>query len=120
MMLEGIDMRRSGAREEGTARIREVNDEFRKTMSGRLVMVTAGVRDCGFATEVIDAVRAFEDFTPGNDPYGEHDFGSICVRAEKFFWKVDYLDRELRFHSENKANPSNTTRVLTIMRAEEY
>jgi hypothetical protein len=118
-MPGGIDMKGDGAKER-TARIRELNDELRKTMSGGVVVMTAGVRASGFDTEVIEAVRAFEDFTPGNDPYGEHDFGCVWVRGEKFFWKVDYYDKLLRFHSEDEADPARTTRVLTIMRADEY
>ena len=34
--------------------------------------------------------------------------------------KLDYFDKELKFGSENPADPSKTTRVLTIMLAEEY
>ena len=61
-----------------------------------------------------------EDFTEDNDPHGEHDFGSFEMAGEKFFWKIDYFDLDLKFHSPDAANPDLTHRVLTIMLASEY
>ena len=42
------------------------------------------------------------------------------IEGARFFWKIDYYDRELKYGSENPADPEQTARVLTIMRAEEY
>jgi len=39
---------------------------------------------------------------------------------EQVFWKLDYYDRDLRFGSEDAANPTITRRVLTIMVSDEY
>jgi Protein of unknown function (DUF3768) len=55
-----------------------------------------------------------------NDPYGEHDFGNFTLAGRKFFWKIDAYDANMEFGSEDPADPSQTTRVLTIMLAEEY
>ncbi len=74
----------------------------------------------GFTTAAIAATRTFDEFTPDNDPYGEHDFGSVSVRGTKLFWKIDYYDLSLNFGSKDPADPAQTTRVLTIMLAEEY
>jgi len=66
------------------------------------------------------AVQSFSNFTKDNDPHGEHDFGSIKIEGETYFFKIDYYDLAMQFGSENSADPEQTTRVLTIMRADEY
>jgi len=103
-------------------KIRELNDRFRTTMSGGRVMMTAGVD--GLPSDVkamvIRRVATFSDFTPNNDPHGEHDFGSFALSGRKLFWKIDYYDAAMDFGSDDPADPSKTTRVLTIMLAEEY
>src|SRR5262249_2989858 len=78
-----------------TERIRELNDAFRGTFAGGTVMMTSGVDelpDCVKA-EALRQVATFSDFTPDNDPHGEHDFGSFTLVGRKFFWKIDYYDR---------------------------
>jgi hypothetical protein len=71
-----------------------------------------------------NGLRPSEDrrsqFTTDNDPNGEHDFGSFTLVGRKFFWKIEYYDKELRYGSENPADPGVTTRVLTLMLASEY
>lgn len=105
-----------------TERIRELNDAFRTTFRGGRIMMTPGVNetpDCVKA-EILTKVANFKDFTDDNDPHGEHDFGSFDLVGRKFFWKIDYYDRDLRYGSENPADPEQTSRVLTIMLASEY
>jgi len=103
-------------------KIRELNDAFRTTMSGGRVMLTAGVDalPSDVKAMVIRRVATFSEFTPENDPHGEHDFGSFTLTGQKFFFKIDYFDAAMEFGSEDPADPSKTTRVLTIMLAEEY
>ena len=55
-----------------------------------------------------------------NDPYGEHDFGSIKLEGTTFFWKIDYFDLAMSQHSVDPANNDATVRVLTVMCADEY
>ena len=70
--------------------------------------------------KLLSAVQAFQAFNNNNDPHDEHDFGSIEINDEKFFWKIDYYAHNLEAGSSDPADPIVTTRVLTVMRAEEY
>jgi hypothetical protein len=103
-------------------KIQQLNDRFRTTMTGGRVMLTAGVDalPSDVKAMVIRRVATFSDFNADNDPHGEHDFGSFTVAGRKFFFKVDYYDPTLTYGSEDPADPSKTTRVITIMLAEEY
>lgn len=104
------------------AKIRELNDAFRTTMTGGRVMMTAGVDTLASDVKamVIRRVATFSDFNADNDPYKEHDFGSFELAGRKFFFKIDAYDANMEFGSEDPADPSTTTRVLTIMLASEY
>jgi Protein of unknown function (DUF3768) len=44
---------------------------------------------------VLRRVRTYVDFTPENDPYGEHDSGSFELAGHKFLWKIDYYDKSM-------------------------
>jgi Protein of unknown function (DUF3768) len=105
-----------------TDRIRELNDAFRKTLRGGRAMMTSGVDelpDCVKA-EALVQVAHFADFTADNDPHGEHDFGSFTLVGRKFFWKIEYYDKHCEFGSQDPSDPEETTRVLTVMLADEY
>jgi hypothetical protein len=106
---------------ERTARIRELNDDFRVRLNGDgVIALTVAVKNFHSANKALEAVRAFNDFTSANDPYGEHDFGAVEVRGERFFFKIDYYNLTLNSGSEDAADPTKTRRVMTIMRAGEY
>ena len=104
-------------------RIAELNDTLRTTGQGGEVFMTWGVSALEEATrqKVILAVKNFDVFNEDNDPYGEHDFGAVEVEGDKYFWKVDYYDRNHPNQgSENPADPDVTRRVMMIMQASEY
>ena len=103
-------------------RIRALNDDFRRTFVGGMVVITAGVEamPARSARSLLAKVRAFDAFTEDNDPHREHDFGAVDEGGVRYFWKVDYYDRATEFGSPDPADPAVTTRVLTIMRADEY
>jgi hypothetical protein len=105
-----------------TDRIRELNDAFRRTFVGGAVMITAGIEAMPLDQRraLLQKVRSFEAFGEDNDPHGEHDFGAVDEAGERYFWKLDYYDRTMEAGSPDPADPSVTTRVLTIMRADEY
>ena len=105
-----------------TARVRALNDAFRQSGVGGQMLMTAGVaalpRDEQLG--VVAAVMAFEAFGPGDDPYGEHDFGSLRIGPNHVMWKIDTYERSGRAHSPDPSDPAVTSRVLTVMLAEEY
>ncbi|QLL63870.1 DUF3768 domain-containing protein [Sinorhizobium mexicanum] len=103
-------------------RIRELNDALRTTFGTGRVMLTSGVQvlDESERAELLNAVQQFNDFTAANDPYGEHDFGRVVVGGKGYFWKIDYFDSDLQYQSPDPADAAVTTRVLTIMREDEY
>ena len=79
-------------------------------------MVTASLADEPEAIRaaVLLAVAEFKDFTTDNDPYDEHDWGSFQLFGRRWNWKIDYYDNNLEFGSEDPADPSMATRVLTV------
>jgi Protein of unknown function (DUF3768) len=105
-----------------TARIRELNDQLRRTGKGGRIVITSGIQALGgdAVNEVLLAVAQFDNFTDENDPWGEHDCAVLTVNARRIIFKLDYFDRALRLHSPDASDPAVTERVLTIMLAEEY
>jgi hypothetical protein len=105
-----------------TRRIRVLNDNFRCTFVGGLVVMTQSVNELPLDTKaaVIAAVRSFDQFTSDNDPHREHDFGSFEIEGETYFFKIDYYARDMDGGSDDPTDPEKTTRVLTLMRADEY
>jgi hypothetical protein len=104
------------------ARIAQFNDAFRQGGGAGRLAITAGVMALGGRAliDIMEAVRGFDTFEVGNDPHGEHDFGSLTWRGHRLFWKIDCYDRQLQFGSPDPTDPTVTTRVLTIMLAAEY
>ena len=104
-------------------RIQVLNDRFRvEGLGNGTVLLTQGIEKAGqaFVLATVDAVRSFSGFSEANDPWGEHDFGSVEIEGQKVFFKLDYYDPSMSQGSENPANEALTHRVLTIMLASEY
>ena len=102
-----------------TARIRVLNDRLRQTGQGGTVLCTSGIEALGEARmrEVILGVQCFDDFSQNNDPYGEHDMGSVKLAGRTIFWKIDlYEDPDVKTADGSPA----IKRVMTIMLASEY
>lgn len=79
--------------------IKTLNDNFRKTFTGGQVLLTAGInaKPTDDVANILSMVRSFNKFTPDNDPYGEHDFGSFDYKGDKVFWKIDYYDKNYQY-----------------------
>jgi hypothetical protein len=105
-----------------TARIRELNDAFRRSFSGGTITMTAGVYALPDMVKAAALQKAatLDKFNEDNDPHGEHDFGSFELCARKFIWKIEYYDRAMEYGSEDPSDPAKTTGVMTVMLAEEY
>jgi hypothetical protein len=105
-----------------TEKIRALNDGLRNLTGEGRIDVTEGVAALspGQLAEVMTRVFSYSDFTPDNDPYGEHDFGSFQHAGVAIVWKINYHDRALTFGSPDPADEAVTTRVLTVMLADEY
>lgn len=101
------------------ARIATLNDATRRDM--RRWVSTLGLRALeGSLRELYRIISRYDDFTPDNDPYHERDFGAFDFCGERCFWKLDYYDHSLEYHSEDPTDPAKTRRVLTVMLASEY
>jgi hypothetical protein len=108
--------------DERAQKIAEINDRCRTQFMNVTVGWTHGVAHSGHVNEILAAVRAY-DFSKadtGNDPYKERDFGAFEVAGEKYFWKIDYYDADMKFGSTDPTSEEETRRALTIMRADEY
>ena len=105
-----------------TDRIRALNDELRRKLPNGHAVMTTGVAALGpeAVARIVKTIAVYDDFCHANDPYEEHDFGSFEAEGAVIFFKIDYLDKELTYHSPDPSDPSVTERVITIMLAEEY
>jgi Protein of unknown function (DUF3768) len=103
-------------------RIRALNDSLRRTFTGGTVVLTQAVDELPEDKKgrLFAAIRSFSNFTKSNDPPGEHDFGDIELEGKTYFFKLDYYAPNMQGGSEDPADPEKTTRVMTIMRADEY
>lgn len=102
---------------ERAAKIAKLNDKFRGMAID--VMITRGVRDTlPDLIELMKTIEQYDKFNEDNDPYGEHDFGSLVWYGEKVFWKIDYYDQNLQYGRDPLDD--DCRRVMTVMLASEY
>ena len=106
---------------EQAAKIAALNDAFRSSFTGGYVFLTEGVVALDERTShlLLRGVHTAQP-DPGDDPWGERDFGVLDIAGTRFFWKIDYYARDSETLSPDPADPSVTRRVMTIMRANEY
>src|SRR4051794_12708182 len=66
------------------SRIRDLNDQFRRSLTGGMLAMTKGIIALGAKRQmaILSAIATFDSFDPDNDPYGEHDFGALTVEGE--------------------------------------
>jgi len=105
-----------------TEQIRALNDRLRQNFSEGTAVITSGVAALGAeaVARIVKTIAVYEDFCRANDPHEEHDFGAFEAEGDVIFFKIDYYDKSLTYHSPDAADPAVTQRVITIMLAEEY
>ena len=69
--------------------------------------------------QLFKELQEFSDFNPQNDPSGDRSRGEIVMDNFTYIWKIDYLDTTMTMVSDDPADPSVTTRVLSIIRTGE-
>ena len=108
--------------EDYTKDLARLNDSLRLHGVGGKILITTGVQRLSASahSQLIAAIKVFDNFTEDNDPYGEHDFGKISLEGGKYFWKIDYYDQNYEGLSPDPLDLSVTKRVMTVMRADEY
>ncbi len=98
------------------ANIATANDVFRRI--GFNTTLTQGVHSLPDVCGLLNEVSRFNTFTEDNDPYGEHDFGSLNWHGEKIFWKIDYYNPTLSGWCDPLSK--GCRRIMTVMLASEY
>ena len=106
-------------------KISELNDRLRQNIfcpGKNKVVITSGVTTLSLVDrmDLFKKISEFNNFNKSNDPYQEHDFGRIEHNGINYFFKIDYYDASMEYASDDPSNPDITTRVLTIMRSDEY
>lgn len=105
-----------------TAKIRELNDRFRQTLQGGTILFTAGVNALSFEQKdrIIAAIREFDAFDAGNDPWHLHDFGEVEIDGQRIWFKLDLYDANYEYGSPDPTDERVTRRVMTVLTPEEY
>jgi len=103
-----------------TAKIREMNDAFRKSLAGGKIVMTRSIADHAQLEEILEMVKSYDAFSEDNDPHQEHDFGALEIQGDTIFWKIDLYDKDLQYGSPDPTDPTVTTRVITLMMDYEY
>lgn len=101
--------------------IRTQNDRLRQNLETgvAIAVITVGVADEAVG-RIVKTIAVYDDFCHENDPHEEHDFGAFEAEGHTMFFKIDYYDRSLTWHSDDPADSTITHSVITIMLAEEY
>ena len=104
---------------EKSAKIALLNDNFRNTLEGGLVLVTKEFNELSdeLKNSAVEKIREFSDFSEDNDPYFEHDIAIVRLVSLKkaFKFHIDYYDKaDNNLGSKNPEDADKTLRVMTI------
>lgn len=110
--------------------IAQQNDAFRTSLGRNPALAGQIVRTASLSVfgpvalfEIVERVRNFAQFTPNNDPYGQHDYGTFVIDVDgspqTICWRIDLYDTAYEWGSAAPSDPERTRRVLTIMLPED-
>lgn len=107
------------AAEETADTVCRLNDRLRQTCTGGRVVLSPGVLSLPPEAnmEVLNRVRGFAAFDRENEQH--HDFGSFDFAGITYCFELECCSRA-QDGSKDPADGGKTTRVMTIMRADEY
>lgn len=116
-----MDCHEDEARAEYWRKIRDLNDQLRREMPHGSILLTRAVAqlDDTAIRAILRLVQEFNDFTPDNDPWLEHDFGQVTIDGTSFFWRCDAYDLDLQWGSPDPTDETVTRRILTVMTSED-
>ncbi len=105
-----------------TETIRTLNDDLHHHLTGGLAMIAPSIAALGqeAVERIVKTIAVYDNICHANDPYEEHGFGSFEANGQKIFFKIDYYDKNLTYHSPDPSDHSVTECVITIMLADEY
>lgn len=99
---------------------RALNDSFRKTAKGGVVVISMGIHLLGRAeVEIIMKRLAGDEGWRSCDADGEHNFGEITVSNRQIYWEVSYYNKDFDDFSPDSTNPDQTTRLMMLYLASE-
>jgi hypothetical protein len=108
----------ASASEAVIARIRELNDAFRRDGGGDHFLLEDGVWQRSYEDRraIIETVATFDAFSPQDGHHGEHDFGAFAYKGQRFVWQIDYYQKGSRFDdlAEDPSNQETTDRILSV------
>ncbi|MCG7520556.1 DUF3768 domain-containing protein [Ruegeria sp. Ofav3-42] len=104
-----------------TQKIQILNDHFRKTGEGGIVMISMGMHLLGRAT--VDTIMKQIGGEAGDKSYvpdDEHDYGTIEVNNRTVHWEIESYNKDLDDFSPDATDPKKTTRFMTVLLSTEY
>ena len=98
-------------------KIRELNDEFRKNGQPENIYLSLAVVQIKepLFKQLLEKIKSFSNFTPKNDPDGDHRTGGFKIGMHNVEWVIDYYDLDEDDESPDPSNASVTTRIMNVV-----
>ena len=92
------------------------NDDLRRTCIGDQLRISPGVRQLrpAIVADALMQMRMFDEFTPQNDPYEHHDFGTFETAGHTFFFMIEQT------LAESGTARDRAKKVCKLMLSDEY